>query len=106
MDFSVLVGVVERTDGLPDTAPRHQTRIRVSIHRSLIEGNLRSCHLTLTTAHCRARLRWLDQVEIMLRGECLEMTSNCVIEYVSGEQRADPVFTIACHTGLLPGIMV
>ncbi|KFM68833.1 hypothetical protein X975_07143, partial [Stegodyphus mimosarum] len=104
------------------TKIRRATRTRVStmtIHRRLIERNLRSCrplsHLTLTPVHCQPRLQWCldrsgwndaDWGRIVFSGEaCFQLGRDYHRRRVWShtERRADPAFTTARHTG--PQIM-
>ncbi|GFY13992.1 HTH_Tnp_Tc3_2 domain-containing protein [Trichonephila clavipes] len=104
---------------------RRATRTRVStmtIHRRLIELNLRSCrplhHLPLTPAHCRVRLQWyLDQsgVDHAEWGRIVFCDKSHFQLYPKDNRRrvwrrarqcADPYFTIARPTGPQPGVMV
>ncbi|GFW31658.1 HTH_Tnp_Tc3_2 domain-containing protein [Trichonephila clavipes] len=103
---------------------RRATRARVSamtIHRPLIERNLRSyrslLQLPLTPVHCRAKLQWClarsgwnqaDWGRIVLRDESFQLCPDDHRRRVRRHpgQRGDPAFPIARPTSPQTGVIV
>ncbi|GFV40135.1 hypothetical protein TNCV_1533831 [Trichonephila clavipes] len=74
----------------------------MTIHRRLIERNLRSCRplrkMLLTSVHCRA-IVFSDESHFQL---CPDSNRRRVWRRLG--QRADPAFTIARHTSPQTGV--
>ncbi|GFU77499.1 HTH_Tnp_Tc3_2 domain-containing protein [Trichonephila clavipes] len=116
-DRLIVISAVTALDSSLSTIRRTTCRqvSTMTIHRRLIERNLRSYRLLrygpITPTHCRARLQWClarsgwnhaDSGRIVFSDEfCFQLCPDDHRRRVWRRpgQRADPAFTIACHTG-------